>query len=93
MDKVVPISNSKVALIVISILVIILLANFVMPSLSVKMICGLQGGQWDTMLRVCAFDPKVCEDAGGISVIVPEEWKDTGNWDLSYATTLGCKFG
>ena len=91
-DAAVPLSNLRVILIVIAIFALIFLANFVMPPLSEKMICGLQGGQWDTMLRVCAFDPKVCEDADGISVIIPEEW-DEGQWSSSNATTWGCKFG
>jgi hypothetical protein len=90
--KVVPLSNSKIVLIVIAILVMIFVANFLMPPVSEKMICGLNGGHWDKMLRVCAFDPKICEDAGGISIMVPEEWDD-GNWDSSNATVLGCRFG
>jgi hypothetical protein len=86
-------SNSKVALIVIAILAIIFLANFIMPSLSEKMNCGLQGGQWDTMLDVCVFDPKVCHDAGGISIQVPEKCDNKGQCSVSHSTTSGCKFG
>ena len=84
--------NSLIVLMIIVILFLIFFANFIMPSLNEKMICGLQGGQWDKMLSVCAFDPKVCEDAGGISVILPEEQNDEGNWSSSNATALGCKF-
>jgi hypothetical protein len=89
---IVPLSNSKVALIVVATITIIFLANFLMPPLSEKMICGLQGGQWNGMLNVCAFDPKVCDDADGIPVKVPEEWNDEGNWSSANITTLGCKF-
>ncbi len=85
--------NSFVVLIVIKIFVMIFLANFIMPSLSKKMICGLQGGHWDKMLDVCAFDPKICKDAGGISIMVPEEQNDEGQWSSSNARTWGCKFG
>ena len=84
--------NSFVILIVITILVLIFLANFVMPPISEKMSCGLQGGNLDKMLKVCAFDPKVCNDAGGISITVPEEQNGEKYRGSSSATTLGCKF-
>ena len=85
--------NSFVVLIVIVILFLVFLANVIMPSLSEKMICGLHGGHWDKMLSVCAFDPKVCKDAGGIPIIVHEEWNNEEEQkNSSNAAALGCKF-
>ncbi|QMU54894.1 MAG: hypothetical protein GKS07_08400 [Nitrosopumilus sp.] len=92
MAEAVPLSNSKVVLIVVAILALIFLANIIMPSLSEKMICGLQGGQWDTMLRVCGFDPKVCTDAGGTPIQISGKCGVDKQCNAPSAYAIGCEF-
>ena len=86
------IRNSVVILMIFAILSMIFFANFIMPPLPEKMICRSHGGQWDTMLKVCAFNPDTCKDAGGISVMVPKEQSGEENGNFSNVKTLGCEF-
>ena len=69
MAVVVPLSNSKVALTVIAILVIIFVTNFVMPLTSEQGQCEEKGGKWaSTLGGGCGMSSEACEDAGGIPV-------------------------
>ncbi len=84
--------NAFVVSIIIIILFLIFFANVTMPALSEKMICGLEGGQWDKMLHACAFDPKACEDAGGIPTTIPKVQNEADDGNSSNATALLRKF-
>ena len=77
---------------VITIFVLIFVANFILPSLSEKMICEMKGGYLDKMFSVCALDPKICEDAGGAPIQVHGKCKTGEHCGASYASTIGCKF-
>ncbi len=65
----VPLSNSKMVLIVITIPAIIFLSNFAMSTIFEEMQCEEKGGKWWGIPREgCAMSAEACEDAGGIPI-------------------------
>ncbi len=69
MTATIPLSNSKMALIVIAVLALIFLVNFVMPTIFEEIQCKEKGGVWMGIPREgCAMSSEVCKEAEGIPI-------------------------
>ena len=84
--------NSFVVLISFTILLVIFLANFIFPSMIEKIKCEIVDGWWDSMLKVCGMDLRICTDKEGTPVQIFGRCDGEKQCNASSVSILGCKF-